>query len=113
VITVDGTAIKTPTHFDIDRYNLTKSGRVASGKMTMEIIAQKRKFNLEYSTLNGDELTNILNLIFNPDRPFFTVGYVENGLSKSAVCYSGAIPSTLMRSDTWQWTDIKFSLIEQ
>ncbi|WP_201319136.1 hypothetical protein [Paenibacillus sp. EPM92] len=112
-LTINGTAIKTPTKFRINRYNLTKSGRVSSGKMTMEIIAQKREFNLEYSVINGTELDNILNLIFNPAVPFFTLGYTENGAAKTARCYAGAIPSDLLRSDIWQWTDIKFSLIEQ
>ncbi|WP_256846908.1 hypothetical protein [Paenibacillus sp. Pae108] len=112
-LTIDGAAIKTPTKFLIRRYNLTKSGRVASGKMTMEIIAQKREFNFEYSTIMGTELDNILNLIMNPSKPFFTLAYMENGVSKSARCYAGAIPSDLLRSDIWMWTDVNFSLIEQ
>lgn len=112
-LTINGTVIKTPNGFTIKRYNLTKSGRVSSGKMTMEIIAQKREFNLEYAVMNGTELDNILNLIFNPAVPFFTLGYTENGVAKTAKCYSGAIPSNLLRSDIWIWTDVKFSLIEQ
>jgi hypothetical protein len=112
-LTIDGTTIKTPNHFEISRFNLTKSGRVASGKMTMEIIAQKRKFQFEYASMTGTELQNIINLIYNPAKPFFTLGYTENGIAKTAVVYSGEIPATLLRSDIWQWTDVKFALIEQ
>ena len=42
---INGTSIKEPTDFDVEKYKLSKSGRVASGKMTMEIIAKKKKFN--------------------------------------------------------------------
>lgn len=112
-LTIGGVAFKTPTTFNIERYNLTKSGRVASGKMTMEIIAQKRKFNLEYTSMTGTELDVILGLIFSPTVPFFVFGYTENGVAKTATCYSGAIPSNLLRADIWQWIDIKFALIEQ
>lgn len=112
-LTINGTAIKTPTHFAIERYNLTKSGRVASGKMTMELIAKKRKFTLEYAVLTGSELSTILGLI-DGSSLFFTLGYTENGVAKTALCYAGAIPSTLYRDDgPYYWTDVKFSLIEQ
>jgi hypothetical protein len=112
-LTINGTTIKTPSSFNIERYNLTKSGRVASGKMTMELIAQKRKFNLEYASINQDDFQLILDLLMNPNNLFFTFGYVENGTDKTATCYVGAIPSDLLRSDTWQWTNVKFSIIEQ
>ncbi|GGF88526.1 hypothetical protein [Paenibacillus abyssi] len=111
-LTINGTPIKTPDHFSIERYNLTKAGRLASGKMTLELIAKKRKFQLEYNILSGSELNNILSLI-DSSSMFFTLGYTENSVAKTAVCYAGAIPSTLYRSDVWQWTDVTFSLIEQ
>ena len=43
---INCTTIKTPNKFDYEAYNLTKSGRVASGEMTMDLIAKKRKFLL-------------------------------------------------------------------
>jgi hypothetical protein len=112
-LTINGTVIKTPTNFTIERFNLTKAGRTASGKMTMELIAKKRKFTLEYAVLTGSELNTILSLI-DGNVLFFTLGYTENGTAKTATVYAGAIPSTLYRNDgPYYWTDVSFSLIEQ
>lgn len=113
VIKISNTTIKTPSGFLIERYNITKSGRVASGKMVMELIAKKRKFNFTYNTINGDELNTILSLI-DGNNLFFQLSYQENGIDKAATVYAGAIPSNLYRaSDSWIWTDVLFSLIEQ
>jgi hypothetical protein len=112
-LTINGTTIKTPTKFNVERYPLTKSGRVASGKMTAEIIAWKRKFNFEYASMTATELATITNIIISDTTFFFTLGFQENGVSKTATVYPGAIPYELLRADTWQLTDVSFSLIEQ
>ncbi len=112
-ITISGTTIPTPQEFHIERYNLTKAGRVATGDMKMDLIAKKRKFLLRYRVLSGTQLNNILTLIDGPGIVFFTVGYIENGVTKTAICYAGHIPSHLFRTDgKWYWRDVNFDLIE-
>ncbi len=111
--TINSVAIKNPTDFRIERYNLTKSGRVASGLMVMDLLAKKRKFLFRYKAISGTELNNILNLIDGTDI-FFTLSYWENNVLKHATCYAGHIPSHLFRRDgVWYWKDVNFDLIER
>jgi hypothetical protein len=113
-VKINGVDIKTPTKFNVEKYPLVaKSGRVASGRMTADMIGWWRKFNLEYAVINGDELNVILGLIINGSDFFLDFTYAENGVNKTARCYPGAINSDLFRSDIWIWTNVKFALIEQ
>lgn len=114
VITVNGYTLPTPSKFAIERYNLTKSGRVISGNMTMELIAKKRKFVFEYKAISGVDMQAILDVLDTNDM-FMSMTYKDaNGVAKSATVYVGALPSTQFRTDgTWTWTDFNFSLIEQ
>ncbi len=112
-ITLNGTSIKQPNSFEVQKYKLTKAGRVASGKMTMEVIALKRKFLFQFEVLAGDDLKTILDIL-DTDTAFFTLGYKENGVVKSAVVYAGAISAQKFRTDgKWYWKNVKFDLIEQ
>ena len=110
---VDGQKIKSPTSFVVERFNITKSGRVTSGAMVMDLIAKKRKFLLRYTVMSGKELNTILSLI-DGNNMFFTLSYVENGTAKSAICYAGHVPTELFRTDgVWYWKNVNFDLIER
>lgn len=112
-VRLNGVAIKTPKDFSSSIYNLTKSGRVASGDMTMELIAKKRKFFFEYPVLRDDELQKILGVI-NGAAMFFTISYEENGRASSATVYVGEINYTKFRTDQgYYWKDVTFNLIEK
>jgi hypothetical protein len=114
-IRIDGIPIKQPTSFKISRYNLTKSGRVASGDMTMDLIGKKRKFFFEYDVINLEDMEKLLSLIDN-DNMFFQINYVENGKSKSATVYVGEISQDRFRTgglSGWYWKGFNFNLIEQ
>jgi len=113
VLTVDGITIKQPTNFRIERYNITKAGRVANGDMTLELIAKKLKFIFEYDSIDGDELDVILGVI-DTTTMFFTLTYKENDVEKSATVYTGHLPTDQYRTDgIWLWRGFNFSLIEQ
>lgn len=118
MIYINGTKIKTPTALNIETYNLTKSGRTASGLMTMDLVAKKAKLNLTYEVLSGDDLKTILSLI-DGTQMFFTVKYPdEDGVEKTITCYAGAIPRDRFRGssrpgDSWYWKNVNFALIEQ
>ena len=110
---VNGVIIKSPHEFSIERYNLTKAGRVASGDMKMELIAKKRKFPFRYKVISGKDFQNILNQI-DTEQVFFDLEYVENNVVKTARVYSGAITAKKFRTDGgWYWKDLSFDLIEQ
>lgn len=113
---LNGTTVKTPTEISIEKFSITKSGRVASGKMTMELIAQKRKLNCKYSAIREDYLQTIQGIIYNPSNLFFTVQFDDVGGFTTITAYAGAIKGQYLRQDTdgvWIWRDVEFALIEQ
>jgi len=113
IIKLNGTAIKNPTSFEVEKYKLTKAGRVASGKMTMDVIAKKRKFSLSYEVLSGKHLKTITDILYSDDA-FFTLEYEENGEMQSVTVYVGAIKAQRFRTDgVWYWKNVEFALIEQ
>lgn len=112
---INDTPIKHPglQNFGVESYNLTKSGRVASGKMVIELIAKKRKFTFRYEVLSHIELRTLTNLI-DGTAMFFTLKYVEDNVTKSAVVYAGAVKKTPIRTgNVWYYKDVSFDLIEQ
>lgn len=113
-IMLDNTPIVTPQVFEQEWYKITKAGRVASGKMTMELVCRKRKWVLSYTAITGDDLDVILNLV-DADTTFYTLSYpLPNGETASATVYTGAIKGRFFRNaGTKLFTDVSFALIEQ
>lgn len=114
-LTIDSTSIAEPQKFEIERYALTKAGRVASGKMTLELVAWKRKFNLTYEVITGANLDTILDLLVTTTM-FHTLAYPEaDGTTSSATVYVGAIKGEFWRNagSNRIFRDVTFSLIEQ
>lgn len=113
LLSIDGVVVKKPTDFGVERFNLTKSGRVASGKMTMELVAKKRKLTFAYDVIAGKDLEKLLSIL-DTDKMFFPVAYVENGKQHTIVVYVGAIKYKKFRSDQgWYWKNLTFDLIQQ
>lgn len=111
---LNGVVIKKPTSFKIERYKVTNAQRLANGNMAADVLARKRKFQLNYAAIMGDELDNILDIIWDNDDYFFDFSYVYNGEEQSAKVYPGSIPSDLHRADgKWVWKNVNISLIEQ
>ena len=118
-IKINGVQIKTPNSkdFQITKFNLTKAGRVSSGKMTLKFIAKKVKLILAYPAMRGAELDLILDEI-DTNAMFFTVSYYDRrGTNFVKTFYTGAIPATQQRrgmnDDNDVWADLEFHFIEQ
>lgn len=113
MIKVNDVKIKEPSTFDIERYNVTKSGRTANGSMVMDIIAKKVKLLCSYSVLDSAEWKKIQDQIFGTN-PFFTVEWEEAGVTKTMTAYAGALKYTKYRTGSiWYWSNVSFDLIEQ
>ena len=112
---VNGRAIKNPSTFKIERYNVTNMERLANAKMVGDLIAQKLKFYFTYEAITASDLDNILEAIWESKKIFFPLKYVENGKAKSAIVYVGSIPTELhsAKSKEWVWKNVTFNLIEQ
>ena len=114
--TVNGVAIKNPSTFKMERYNVTNMERLANATMVGDLIAKKRKFYFTYDAISGDDLDNILEAIWDSTTLFFPLEYLENGVSKTATVYVGSIPTDLHRAGrttNWVWKNVTFNLIEQ
>lgn len=112
-IKINGQPIKRPKDYKVSSYNLTKSGRVANGNMTMELVAKKRKLFITYEVLDSTEVKQILDLI-DGQAMFFTVTYTDNGEEKSMTAYVGEINRQLSRTGAlWYWKDVAFNFIER
>lgn len=116
IVTLGGKKIKEPKDLEVQRFNLTKSGRTASGLMTMDFLAKKRKFLFNYDVLSGDDLTTLLSVI-DTEEMFFPIVYIDEKTEqqKSATVYVGDIAQKKFRDDKygWYWKDVKFDLIER
>lgn len=111
---IDGVAIKRPSTFKIERYNVTNLQRLANAEMCGDLIAKKRKFYFTYDAIDSSELNKILETIWETSSLFFTLTYVENNVTKTATVYSGSIPSELHRTGgKWIWKNVTFDLIEK
>lgn len=116
---LNGTAIKNPSSFDIELYTLTQSTRVANGDMVMDFVANKRKFNFQYSAIQSKDLNAIIDILWTQlaetKQCFVTLDYLDDGVAKQAIVYSGSIPKNLHRAGgtNWVWKDVKLSLIEK
>jgi hypothetical protein len=113
---INGSNIKNPSEFKIERYNITNMERLADAKMVGDLIAKKRKFYFTYEAISGYDLDIILELIWETNELFFPLTYVENGVSKTATVYVGSIPTELHkagRTTNWVWRNVTFNLIEQ
>jgi len=113
LLKVNNTTIRNPQDFTIEKYDITKAGRVANGAMTLELVAKKRKFLLRWEVISGTDLAAIHAQI-DTNVMFFTFSYRENGATYTAVCYSGAKHAKQFRPEgVWYWTDVSFDFIEQ
>lgn len=114
--TVNGRAIKNPSSFKIERYNVTNLTRIANADMVGDLIAKKHKFYFTYEAITAQELDNILKAIWETDSIFYTLTYLENGERKSKTVYSGSIPTELYhagKGSNWVWKNVTFNLIEK
>lgn len=110
---INGIKIKTPHTFQIERFKLSKSGRLASGLMVMDIISKKKKFMLHYDVISGPDLTVILNLL-DSDVAFYNFQFVEIGAPVTYIVYPGAIKYDRFRNDgRTYWKNVNFDLIQQ
>jgi len=113
---LSGVAIKNPSDFKIERYNVTNMERLADAKMVGDLIAKKRKFYFTYEAISGYDLDKILELIWETNALFYELTYLENGTTKTATVYVGSIPTELHRAGrttNWIWRNVTFNLIEQ
>ena len=114
MLKIAGVSVKAPTDLKIGRFDLTKSGRTASGKMVMEVIATKRRVDVVWKMIKDSELQTIINTI-TANKPFFSVEYPDAGGTQTMTCYSGDIVTSLWHTidGVRYWEEVSIPFIEQ
>lgn len=116
VLRINGTDIKKPSDFKIDRYLVTDLKRNAKALMCGDLIAKKKKFFFTYEAIKASEFNKILAILWDADNLFHTLTYTENNVVKTATVYVGSIPSSLHWAEAgqdWTWKNVTFDLIER
>jgi len=114
MLKIAGITVKAPTELKVGRFDLSKSGRTASGKMVMDIIATKRRVDVVWKMLPDDELQKIIDTI-TANKPFFTLEYPDAGGTKTMTCYAGDIITSLWhtKNGVRYWEEVSIGFIEQ
>ena len=112
---VNGTYIKSPSTFKIERYLVTNLERLANADMVGDLIAKKLKFYFTYESLTGEDLATILGAIWDSGTIFYELEYHDDdGSAHTVTVYSGSIPSELHKaSKNWVWKNVTFDLIQK
>lgn len=112
---VNGVAIKKPSTFKVERYNVTTMERLSNADMVGDLVAKKRKFFLTYDAISAADFDVILSAIYDSDTLFFPFTYEDRGAVQSATVYVGSIPAELhyMSSSNTVWKNLIFNLIER
>lgn len=114
MLKIAGVSVKAPADLKIGRFDLTKSGRTASGKMVMEVIATKRRVDVVWKMIKDSELQTIIDTI-TANKPFFSLTYPDAGGTKTMTCYAGDITTSLWHTvnGVRYWQEVSIPFIEQ
>ncbi len=114
MLKIAGITVKAPSELKVGRFDLTKSGRTASGKMVMELIATKKRVDITWKMLPDNELQKIIDTIA-ANKPFFSLEYPDAGGTKTMTCYSGDIVTSLWhtKNGVRYWEEVSIAFIEQ
>ena len=114
MLKIAGVTVKAPSELKVGRFDLTKSNRTASGCMTMELIATKRRVDCVWRMVPDNELQKIIDTI-TANKPFFSLEYPDAGGTKTMTCYAGDIVTSLWHTKNGVrfWEDVQISFIEQ
>lgn len=112
---INGVAIKNPSTFKVERYNVTTMERLSNADMVGDLVAKKLKFYFTYEAISAEDFDTILDAIWDHNSLFFTLEYEDRRQTKKASVYVGSIPSELhyMSRRNTVWKNVTFNLIER
>ena len=115
MIKINGMTLRSPKSLQANIYDVSKTAdRNAEGTMMIDIVASKRKLEIEWGPLTPAQSSAILTAV---QSKFFSVTYPdpETGADKTITCYKGDRTSPIMRytAGVPLWSGLKMSLIEQ
>jgi hypothetical protein len=115
MIKINGIQVpKTPSKYSTGIMDLSRARRDGTGAIVINRIATKRKIELTWKHLTGEELSNLLTLV---SPVFFTVEYIDPQTNsvKTGTFYCGdrTVGAFTYKNGIIRWKDIRFNLIER
>lgn len=111
---ISGSAMPTPSTFDVGIMDISKAERNASGYLIIERIATKRKLSVNYAYLSSTQLSTVLQAISGTS---FSVNYLDPqvGGFRTAEFYTGdrSVGMISFVGGAPVYKDVKFDLIER
>ena len=114
MIWLNNTLLPEPSAIEIGVYDITRSERSSSGRMSMEFIARKRTVSIEYERIIGADLDAILTNL--QSRTFHALRYPDpQGVERTITAYVGdrTMSAFYTISGVRWWQGVKFTMIEQ
>lgn len=116
VLFVNGQAVPSPSSMKVTVFDVSSTAdRNASGNVVIDRVGIKRKLELSWAHLSGDELSRLLTAV--GQDVFFAVEYPDpvTGGMNSIVCYAGDRSTGILRMVGGEpvWTKIEMNWIER
>lgn len=112
---LNGVKLPEPEDFDISKKEISKSKRLASGKLVKEIISVKRSYSLSYKAITPAALVNLVALEDLHD--FMDFKYTDVGGVKTVRVWLNQIDRSMLITDEEYngqfWGNITVKLEEQ
>lgn len=105
----DGFSIST------ERFEINREGRVANGDLVIDVIAQKKKFTIAYTTLVGQDALDELVSLYEAGTTTPLSLILEDAagvMTTYAVKFRPFTHIQMLRKDIWLWEPITFVLEE-
>ena len=116
VLRVNGVDIPAPSAMKISIFDVSASAdRSASGRIVIDRVGTKRKLELRWAHLSGENLSALLSAV--GEKLFFTAEYPDpqTGGMRSMTCYCGDRATGVMRMEGGVpvWTEVEMNWIER
>lgn len=114
MIRINNVDMPTPSGYTVGIMDITNAERNSKGTMFIDLIATKRKLELEWRVLAQEDMTKVLNVLESSIT--FSVTYIDpkTGTNKTGMFYKGdrSIPMLDFLDGKARWENFKVNLIE-
>lgn len=109
-LTINGSAIISPTNFRPVPFRIERRERTADGTMVIDVIATKHTFDLGYYELDGDEIVFWTGLY--SAGATFTFTYPLNGATQTKTVWITDLTKELVLEDPEVWQGVNITMEE-
>jgi len=113
IIKISGITLPAPTKYDVGIMDISKATRNTLGNMNIEVIATKRKIELDLSMLDSNEVSQVLRLVSSTP---FSVDYQDpqDNAMRTGMFYTGDRKTSGLSfvKGKMEWKSLTFNIIE-